>query len=304
VTILKHGRHNKPAIAIALCLISMTLFSVQDTLIKWLASDYWLLQILFMRSLVIVIASGLFISLKQGSAGFVTHRPIDHLLRTTFNFLAFFTYYMAVTQMPLANATSIGLTAPLFMALLAGSLLGEPVGLNRMMILLVGFIGVLIVIQPTADDLNLTGSLYALAGAFFFAMLAIQTRKMGKDENSELMVFYAALAFLIITGSFMFFHWQTPDLTSLLIMIMLGCITLFAQYTIVHSYQYARVHVIAPFEYITVVWAILIGWFVFAEEPSSTMYAGATLIILAGIGITWYEKVEFDRATTAPINSA
>jgi len=282
----------------------MTLFSLQDTLIKWLASDYWLLQLLFMRSLVIVIVSGLYISFKQGRAGFVTHRPVDHLLRTTFNFLAFFTYYMAVTQMPLANATSIGLTAPLFMTLLAGPLLDEPVGLNRMLILLVGFIGVLIVIQPTAVDLNLTGSLYALSGAFFFAMLAIQTRKMARDENSELMVFYAALAFLIITGSFMIFHWQTPELADLLFMIMLGCITLFAQYTIVHAYQYARVHVIAPFEYITVVWAILIGWFVFSEQPGSTMYIGATLIILAGIGISWYEKVEFDRSMAAAINSA
>ena len=177
MTILKHGRHNKPAIAIVLCLISMTLFSIQDALIKWLASDYWLLQILFMRSLVIVIGSGLYISLKQGTAGFVTRRPSDHLLRTTFNFLAFFTYYMAVTQMPLANATSIGLTAPLFMTLLAGPLLGEPVGLKRLLILFVGFVGVLIVIQPTAGNLNLGGSLYALAGAFFFAMLAIQTRK-------------------------------------------------------------------------------------------------------------------------------
>lgn len=303
MTILKHGRHNKPAIAIALCLISMTLFSIQDAFIKWLASDYWLLQILFIRSLVIVVGSGLYISLNQGATGFITHRPVDHLLRTTFNFLAFFTYYMAVTQMPLANATSIGLTAPLFMTLLAGPLLGEPVGWKRMLILLVGFIGVLIVIQPTAEGLNLTGSLFALAGAFFFAMLAIQTRKMGKDENSELMVFYAALAFSIVTGLFMFFHWQTPDLSSLLIMTLLGCITLFAQYTIVHSFQYARVHVIAPFEYISVVWAILIGWFVFAEVPGSSMYAGATLIILAGIGITWYEKIEFERATTAPINS-
>jgi|TARA_B110000208_G_scaffold162996_1_gene199659 drug/metabolite transporter (DMT)-like permease len=301
---LKHGRHNKPAIAIALCLASMTLFSVQDAFIKWLASDYWLLQLLFVRSLVIVIVTGFYILLNQGKVGFITRQPIGHLYRTAFNFLAFFTYYMAVTQMPLANATSIGLTAPLFMTLLAGPLLGEPVGWRRIMILMVGFIGVLIVIQPTAQDLNLAGSLYALTGAFFFAMLAIQTRKMGKDENSELMVFYAALAFLIITGGFMLFHWQTLDLPALLSMILLGCITVFAQYTITHAYQYARVHVIAPFEYITVIWAILIGWFMFDEHPSTTMYTGGILIVLAGIGISWYEKIEHKRATTALINSA
>ncbi len=300
----KHGRYDRPSIAVALCLTSMTLFSVQDALIKWLASDYWLLQLLFLRSLVIVIGSGLYISLKQGRHGFITHRPGDHMIRTTFNFFAFLCYYMAVTQMPLANATSIALTAPLFMTALAGPLLREPVGLNRQLILLVGFAGVLFVIQPTAEDLNLSGSFYALTGAFLFAMLAIQTRKMSKSENSELMVFYAALAFLIVTGVFMFFHWQSPDPVSLFIMILLGCITLFAQYTIVHALQFARVHIIAPFEYITIVWAILFGWYFFAEQPDPTVYLGAALIIFAGLGISWYEKMEYNKNTATPINPA
>ncbi|MCP4430716.1 MAG: DMT family transporter [Gammaproteobacteria bacterium] len=297
MTILKHGRHDRPMIAVALCLISMSLFSIQDALIKWLTSDYWLLQLLFIRSLVIVIGSGLFITLKQGRSGFITRRPADHLIRTTYNFLAFFCYYMAVTQIPLASATSIALTAPLFMTALSGPLLGEPVGFNRMIILLAGFTGVLIVIQPGADGFELSGSFYALAGAFLFAMLAIQTRKMSRSENSELMVFYAAVVFLLITGAFMIFYWETPDTTSLLLMILLGCITIFAQYTIVHALQFGRIHVIAPFEYITVVWAILIGWLVFAEHPKPAVYAGAILIILAGIAISWYEKIEFDRKT-------
>jgi len=287
-----------------LCLVSMSLFSIQDALIKWLTSDYWLLQLLFVRSLVIVFISGFYISLTTGRQGFVTRRPRDHLLRTSFNFLAFLCYYIAVTKMPLASATAIALTAPLFMTALSGPFLGEPVGFNRMLILLVRFVGVLIIIQPSTEGLNLAGSGYAISGAFFFSMLALQTRKMAKDENSELMVFYAALAFLLITGVLMVFYWETPNLTSLLLMIMLGCITVFAQYTIVHSYQYARVHVIAPFEYITVVWAILIGWFIFGEQPEPTMYLGAILIVLAGIGISWYEKIEYDRNIATPINPA
>lgn len=301
---IKHGRHNRPPVAIALCLISMTLFSVQDALIKWLTSDYWLLQLLFVRSLVIVCGSGLYISIKQGSKGFITHRPGDHLLRTGFNFFAFFCYYMAVTQMPLANAISIALTGPLFMTALSGPLLGEPVGLNRQLILLAGFAGALFVIQPTADDLNFTGSLYALAGAFLFAMLSIQTRKMSKHENSELMVFYAALVFLIVTGIFMIFYWQTPDPASLFIMVLLGCITLVAQYTIVHAFQYARVHVIAPFEYISILWAILIGWHFFGEQPASSVYLGAALIVAAGLGISWHEKLEHNKITASHKNPA
>lgn len=299
---IKHGRYNRPSIAIGLCLIAMSLFSIQDGIIKWLATDYWLLQLLFVRSIVIVIASGLFISLKQGRAGFKTRRPGDHLLRTFFNFFAFLSYYLAVTQMPLANATSIALTAPLFMTALSGPLLGEPVGIKRQSIMMIGFIGVLIIIQPTATDLNLEGSLLALCGAFLFAMLAIQTRKMGKNENSELMVFYAAFAFVIVTGAFMIFHWQTPTPIALLMMTCIGFITLFAQYSIVQAFQYARIHVIAPFEYITVLWAVLIGWYVFAEKPTSTMLAGATMVILAGLAICWYEKVEYNKNTAPPIN--
>ena len=275
---------------------------MQDALVKWLASDFWLLQLLFVRSIVIVIGAGLFISLKQGLEGFKTARPRDHALRTVFNFFAFLSYYLAVTKMPLANATSIAMAAPLFMTILAGPMLGEPVGIKRHLVLVLGFIGVLIIIQPTADDLNLSGSLYALGGAFLFAMLGIQSRKMSKNESSELMVFYSALVFLIVTGVVMIFYWRSADLTSLLLMLSLGCITMFAQYTLVHAYQYARVHVIAPFEYITVLWAVLIGWYVFAEFPSSSMIGGAALIILAGLMIWWFEKNEQDSDALPPIN--
>ena len=260
MTAIRHGRQNKPLLAVGLCLVAMTLFSMQDALVKWLAADYMLLQLLFVRSVVVVLAMGLFIMIRQGIDGFKTKKPKDHMARTTFNFCAFLSYYMAVTQMPLANATSIGMTAPLFMTALAGPLLGEPVGLKRKLMMAVGFVGVLIVIQPTAVDLNLKGTLYALAGAVMFALLAIQSRKMGTSESSELMVFYSALVFLLITGVLMISHWQTPEPQYLLFMVMLGCVTLFAQYTLIHSYKYARVHLLAPFEYITVLWAVLLGW--------------------------------------------
>ena len=282
----------------------MTLFSMQDAFVKWLATDYWLIQLLFIRSIVIVASSGLFIAFRHGQGGFKTSQPRDHLLRIVFNFFAFVSYYLAVTQMPLANATSIALTAPLFMTALSGPLLREPVGIKRYSILILGFIGALVVIQPTANDLNLQGSIYALLGAFLFAMLAIQTRKMSKHESSELMVFYAALGFLPVTGTFMLFYWETPDPTSLALMLLLGVITLFGQYAIVQSVRYARVHVIAPFEYITVLWAILIGWFVFSEPPTLTMMSGASLIIAAGLGIIWYERIDNMRSTPPPINPA
>ena len=136
------------------------------------------------------------------------------------------------------------------------------------------------------------GSSLAIAGALLFALLAIQTRKMGRTESSELMVFYAALAFLIITGLLMLFYWETPDVNSLLLMLLLGVITLFAQYTITQAFQHGEVRVIAPFEYITVFWAVFIGWYFFTEVPTLSMFSGAFLIILAGLAIVFLEHIE------------
>ena len=116
------------------------------------------------------------------------------------------------------------------------------------------------------------------------------------------MVFYSALGFSLVTGSLMLFYWVTPELPALLLMITLGCVTLVAQYSLVNAYQFARVHIIAPFEYITVLWAVTLGWLLFDEQPGSTTIVGACLIIVAGLSVCWYEKVEYNRNTAAPIN--
>jgi drug/metabolite transporter (DMT)-like permease len=280
---MRHGRYNRPSVAIALCLVAMTLFSAQDGLIKWVTSDYWLIQLLFVRSCVIATCSGLYIASSQGVAGFRTARPKDHALRMVINFLAFFTYYMAVTLMPLATATTLAMTAPLFMTAMAGPLLGEHVGIKRHLIMLFGFVGVIIIVQPNSTEFDLHGSAYAITGALMFALLGIQSRRMSKTEATEQIVFYAASGFAIFTGAFMLFYWQPIDLLSFGLMVLLGLIALFAQYTIVHAYQYAKIHVIAPFEYVTTL-------------------IGAVLIITAGLTICWYEKVEYGRNTAPPIN--
>jgi S-adenosylmethionine uptake transporter len=301
LTQLSHGRHDRPLIAILLCLFGMSLFSVQDALVKWLTTDYWLMQLLFVRSVVVVTMSGMFIFLRQGKKGFHTQQPISHLARMLYNFFAFLCYYLAVIQMPLAEASAIALTSPLIMTALAGPVLGEHVGMKRQFILLIGFIGVVIIIRPTADELNLNGSSLAIASAFLFAMLGIQNRKMGKSENSELMVFYSGLGFLLVTGMLMPFYWEAISLSTWLLMLLLGLNTLIAQFVVVQAFKYARVHVIAPFQYITVLWAILIGWLIFSEPPTATMLVGAAFIILAGLIICWYEKIEYNKNTASPI---
>jgi S-adenosylmethionine uptake transporter len=285
-----HGRYDRPLIGATMAMVSMSIFSVQDAIIKWLATDYWLIELLFFRSLVIVAILAIYLPIKNGRKAFHTTRYKDHFLRTFFNFTAFVSFYIAVTRMPLADATAIVLSAPLIMTALSGPLLGEAADLPRKVILFTGFVGVLIVIEPSAENVDWIGVGCALVGSFMFAMLALQTRKMSASESSELMVFFAALVFLVITGGMLLFRWDTPDLVSLLLMLGLGVVTLFAQYFIVSAYQYAAVHVIAPFEYITILWALCLGWLVFGEIPTLTVLSGAALIVFCGLTIVFIER--------------
>ncbi|MEM7207998.1 MAG: DMT family transporter [Pseudomonadota bacterium] len=285
-----HGRYNRPMVGAALAFVSMSFFSIQDAYIKWLAQDFWLIQLLFFRSLVIVAVTATYLGVRYGRRGFATARTKDHALRTFFNFSAFLSYYFAVTRMPLADATAIALSAPLIMTALSGPILGEPADLPRKMALLTGFVGVLIVIQPTAESVDWIGVGAALLGALLFALLALQTRRMSATESSELMVFYAAAAFLIVTGAMLLYRWDSATPMQYLMMLGLGVITLFAQYSIVSSYQFAAVYVIAPFEYVTILWALVLGWFVFGDLPTATMLLGAGLVVICGLAIVFLER--------------
>ena len=279
-----------------LAFAAMSLFSLQDALIKFLTGEYSLFQVLFIRSIVVSVPLFVLLVVRFGRKGFVTRRPLDHGIRVTLNFVAFVSYYFAVTRLPLSDATAIALSAPLIMTALSGPMLGEPADIKRKIVLLAGFTGVLIVIQPTSTGLDWLGVGAALVGATGFAALALQTRRMSATEETELMVFYAAFAFVLVTGAIMIFQWETPDAQSIMVMIGTGIVTLFAQSCIVHSYRYAPVYVIAPFEYVTILWAIFLGWWWFAEPPTSTMLSGAVIIILSGLAIVYLERKSLPRA--------
>ena len=130
----------------------------------------------------------------------------------------------------------------------------------------------------------------ALLGALLFALLAIQTRRMSASESSELMVFYAALAFLAVTGGLLLLRWDSASMDDIVFMLGLGCVTLLAQYTIVSSYQFAAVYVLAPFEYVTILWAVCLGYLFFDDVPTPVMLMGATLVVICGLAIVYLER--------------
>ncbi len=286
---ITHGSEYRPLTGAMLALVAMSFFSCQDALVKFLSAEYSLLQILFMRSIVVIVPLFCILFYKNRMQAFYTKRPFAHTLRVIFNLSAFLMFYYSLTRIDLAQATAIAMSAPLIMTALSGTLLGEPANSIQKIIVAIGFIGVLLVIQPFSGEFDWLGTSAVIGGAFMFAMLVIQTRKMTRTESTELMVFYAALTIFCLTALFMPALWITPTGMEWLMLFGVGIITMFAQLCIVHAYRFAPVYTIAPFEYVTILWALFFGWLIFSEIPTVFMLAGGATIVLCGLTVIHFE---------------
>lgn len=273
-------------------------------MVKWLTVVLPLFQLMFVRSIVALLIIAIVLRLRFRRGAFRTTRPGRHALRAITNVLAFLCHYYAVIVMPLADATAIALSAPLFVTAMSGVLLGEPADLRRKLIVLVGFIGVVVVVQPTGS-VDWIGVGAALLGSALFALLAIQNRYMSVTESTELMVLYGALGFLLVTGFAMPSVWVSPSSSQLWLMLGLGLVSLSAVFCITHAYRFAAVFVIAPVEYIVILWAIFYGWILFAELPTATVLVGAAVVVASGVYIVCMERqAQLTEKAKARIGSA
>ena len=258
---------------------------------KWLSSDFSLFQLLFIRSIIGVIALWVIIRVRFGWAGLMTRRPGGHLLRALSNLVAFLSYYFAITRMPLADATSLVLGYPLFLALLSGIFLGEHPRGRQVLALIAGFVGVMFVVQPSAENVDWLGVGAAVFGSLMFAVLGLQTRYLSKTETTELMVFSAALSFLVVTGLTLPFVWQPVTVVEFGLMVLMGSAGILGQYCLVSGFRYAPVYLVGALEYTGLIWAILFGWRFFNDFPSLAVLGGAALIVTSGIMIVQAEKL-------------
>jgi S-adenosylmethionine uptake transporter len=270
--------------------LAAVFFSFQDALVKWLSSDFSLFQLLFVRSIIGVTALCVLIRVRFGWTGLITRRPGGHLLRALSNLIAFLSYYFAITRMPLADATSLVLGYPLFLALLSGIFLGEHPRGRQVLALITGFVGVLFVVQPGAENIDWLGAGAAIVGSLMFAVLGLQTRYLSKTESTELMVFSAALSFLVVTVLTLPFVWQPVTVAEFGLMVLMGSSGILGQYCLVNGFRYAPAYLVGALEYTGLIWAILFGWRFFNDFPSLAVLGGAALIVTSGIVIVQAEK--------------
>ena len=288
----------QPLIGILLKVISAFAFTLMAATIKYVSVRYPVGQLIFFRSFFAIIPLLIWMAFADTLINAVrTSNLRGHILRSVIGTTGMFAGFMALSYLPLSDAVAIGYAAPLMVVVLAAVLLKEVVRAYRWSAVGIGFIGVLIMLTPhlgVADpamvsDGRITGAMLAIFGATCSAAATIQVRRLTMTERTGAIVFYFSLFAALIGLSSIVFGWRMPDLWDFGILVTIGILGGVGQILMTQSYRYGDASLIAPFEYTSMIWAVLLGWFVFGQLPEAAVLVGSMIVIAAGIFVIWRE---------------
>jgi drug/metabolite transporter (DMT)-like permease len=263
---------------------SIFIFSMANVLVKYLAAEYPVSEIVFFRSFFALIPI-LAMMWRGGKINvFHTRRPIAHLVRASMWLSSFYCWFFAIKLLPLADAAAYSFTAPIFLTVLSMPLLGERVGPHRWAAVLVGFVGVVIMARPTGDVLQI-GALYGIANALFYALGSLGVREMSRTEKSETIVFYTQLFGSALSGLGVLFVWVTPSWTDAAGMAVIGLAGGIGQYLMTQAYRYAPAAVVGPFTYTSIIWSVILGYVFWQDLPGLEVVIGVAIVAASGLYI-------------------
>jgi drug/metabolite transporter (DMT)-like permease len=247
-------------------------------------------ELVFYRNLFAFPTIVAWVLFAGGVAVIKTKRPGAHAIRSAIGLAVMFGTFMALSMLPLAEATVISFSAPLFATMLSALVLGEKVLWHRWGAITLGFIGVLIVAQPNSSSLPPLGVIIGLCAALGTAVVVITLRQIGETENPAATVFWFNIVCIVATALPMplLFRNHTPDVWGAL--VVGGLLGGVAQIMMTAALRYAPVSVLAPFDYLQIVWATFWGFVLFATLPTAKVVAGAVLIAGAGLYVVWRER--------------
>ncbi|KZK99391.1 DMT family transporter [Pseudovibrio sp. Ad26] len=263
-------------------LLATALFVLTTALAKIAATDYHILQILFVRQ-CFVFASALPVLLHSFPHGFKTENPLQHAVRLTGSFIALSSGIWAVTVLPLTTATTLGFAKVFFVALLAALFLGEALTRTRVLGILLGFSGVLVVMRPGLNGFASLYTLIPLLGALGAAVALICVRKLSQTESTPTLLAYQAIFVGLMSGLPMFWLWKTPDLYGLLLLTTMALTATLGQWIIIKALRLGEASIVGTIQYVALIYAALLGLVLFSELPDTFTLIGAALIIFSAL---------------------
>lgn len=259
-------------------------FALMGAAFKWASEDgAGVIEMLFFRGAVGVPLVLFWLSLGDGIGEVRTSRPAAHLFRAVIGVGSLSLIYQALIRLPLADATTIGFSAPAFATIMSVLFLRERVALHRWGAVALGFVGVVVVTRPGAEALPLAGIIFAVLGAVGNGIATVTIRQMGAREKPPAIAL-SFLLFALLTGGIGMFWAATPHTAVTWALLVAGGIAgTVAQWLITRSLHLAPVSVVVPFDYVQIIWAALLGWMIWSVLPGLSTLAGAGLIIGSGL---------------------
>ena len=307
---------NNNSKGIILILIGMLIFSIQDSIMKYIYNSTSLYEVYIIRTLVSFLIIIIFLKFLKKPIVFKTHYPFLTFCRITLFFFGFSSFYVSLTIMPLAMATALFFVSPFLITIFAKIFLKDQVGPRRWLAVIVGFFGVYIILNPNFDNFNYL-NLTPILCAFCYALSMIIIKKTSDKDDVYQQMFQFYIGALIISGifylfigdgqyntidnpaaQFIFREWFSNLEFSLIYMIVLGFTAAAAFLFVFSAYRIASPAAVSPFEYSILIWSSLSGWLFFDEVPGLRTILGMFLIVAGGIYIFIREKVQDQSIVT------
>lgn len=276
---------------IAFMFLAMFALSCLDASAKALIADYSVWQIIFLRNLFALVPVLIFVWRAGGFANLRTHRLPQHFARAMLGMAMMALFFTSLATLKLADAIAIAFVAPLITTALSGPLLGDSVGRHRWSAIFIGLIGVLVMVRPGTGAFQ-PAAMLVLGGIFFYSLAMLWSRRLSRTESSAAIACYYTFSTILMSGIILAFTgWRTPTPEAWGLFLIAGVGGGIGMFCLAEAYRFGEPASVAPMEYSTMIWALLLGWLFWQELPDGPVYAGAVLVIGAGLYVIHRERV-------------
>jgi drug/metabolite transporter (DMT)-like permease len=283
------ARRDQIPLAIVYMVSAGVVFAGSSAVSKWLVATIPIGEVLFTRAVFGLLACSLFILPASGLAVFYTRRPGAHVIRGVSQTCSQSLLLVAFSMMPLAGATAINFSSPLFATLASVIFLKEAVGAARAGALAVGFLGVLIVTSPGADTFQ-AGAVFALANAVLFGTVTAGVRGMTATESAETLTMFQLTMLSGVYALALSLGFIVPTAREALLMILNGVGNGLAQYWWTRALHMAPTAAVVPFNYLSLVWAVILGFAIWGDTPTLSLLIGSAIVVASGLFLLWHES--------------
>jgi drug/metabolite transporter (DMT)-like permease len=289
-------RNNESNFRAVLLMVGGTIFfSSMHALIRYLSADLHAFELAFFRNLfgVLVVLPWV---LRAGLSPLKTNRLGLHSVRGLFNGIGMLMFFYAVSIAPLADVIALSFTAPIFATILAIVFLREVVGVRRWTAIFVAFLGMLIILRPGLAEIS-QGQFLAMASSALWACSLIMIKILGRTESSITIIAYMIIFQAPVSGLAAMTVWITPTLEQVCVMATMGVLGTVGQWLLIEALKAGDTNVVMPFDFLKMIWAVLLGFLFFNELPGLFTWIGSTVIFSSAVYIAWRESKIRTRAT-------